>query len=274
MGQLFDDVFEKSGIYNTLFFNVKPVLKYRTVEILEKENPSLYERWKYLSKSKYKFDLDVIHAVAGPMTDETSEHGEKIYQEHAPYYAEFTKVIAITYAKVYVENGTLKRNLKKIANEDEFVVLSTFIDELHRVSRDGAHSTPQFFETLCGHNIISHDIPVLMKKFVEYREKFEDNKQIPLILKKTLSAKPWESGVIDTSEVWKFNGYERTPLMLIADYLGLKKSVDLNSLDEVSRKYWELMEDNKPDEALEYVSLQSATQTNLVIQLVNELRQL
>lgn len=261
MGQLFDDVFEKSGIYNTLFFNLKPVLKYSTLEELEEENPSLYERWKYLSRTKYK--------NYPPDTKEQTP-----YEHHAPYYAEFSKVIAITHAKVYVENGTLKRHLKKIANEDEFVVLSTFIEELHRVSSDGAHSTPPFFETLCGHNIISHDIPVLIKKFVEYRERFEDNKQIPLIVKRTLSAKPWESDVIDTSEVWKFNGYDRTPLMLIADYLGLKKTVDLNPLDEVSRNYWELIQDGKPDEALEYVSLQSATQTNLVIQLVNELRQL
>jgi len=42
----------------------------------------------------------------------------------------------------------------------------------------------------------------------------------------------------------------------------------------VSKNYWELIENGEPEDALEYVSLQSATQTNLVIQLVNELRQL
>ena len=82
-----------------------------------------------------------------------------------------------------------------------------------------------------------------------------------------------KSVVIDTLNVWKFNGYEKTPLMLIADFLDLKKVVDLKPLDEVSKKYWELVE-TEPDKALEYVSLQSATQTNFVIQIMNELRQL
>ena len=92
-------------------------------------------------------------------------------------------------------------------------------------------------------------------------------------LKISLNVKPWEANVIDTVSVWKFNGNDYTSLMLIADYLGLKKTVDLNTLPEVSKKYWETVEVN-PTEALEYISLQSATQTNLVIQLLNELRQL
>ena len=61
--------------------------------------------------------------------------------------------------------------------------------------------------------------------------------------------------------------------MFIADYLELKKTVELKTLADVSRAYWNTVAD-KPEEALEYVSLQSATQTNLVIQLINELRQL
>jgi hypothetical protein len=262
MGQLFDDVFEKSGIYNTLFFNLKSVLLHPKLAVLEKENKSLYDRWLYLERTKYK-----------PQT-QSVEETQKVYEQHAPYYPEFSRVVAITYAKVYIENGTLKRNMKKIVNEDEYIVLATFIDELHRISSDGAHSTPQFFETLCGHNIVSYDIPLLVKKFIQYRERFEDNKQLPLIIKKSLSIKPWESGVVDTSNVWKFNGYDKVPLMLIADYVGLKKTVDLDPLDIISHNYWELVEDDKLGEALEYVSLQSATQTNLVIQLMNELRQL
>jgi hypothetical protein len=56
--------------------------------------------------------------------------------------------------------------------------------------------------------------------------------------------------------------------------LGLKKTVDLLPLDEVSQKYWEMVVDGKSEEALEFVSLQSATQINLVIQLMNTIRQL
>lgn len=274
MAELFDNVFNPQSIYETLFFNVKPVLTYPNLKELEDNDEPIFERWKYLSKSKYGFDLDVTHGVAGTMTDETPENGEKIYQDRAVYYPEFTKIVAITYATLYVEDGTLKRYMKKIVDKDEFVVLNTFMDGLRQLSSDGMKATPHYFPTLCGHNVLKHDIPLLIKRFVSHRNNFdEDKKSIPYILKHCLKQKPWESGVIDTANVWKFGGYDNTPLMLIGDFLNLKKSVKLLPLPEVSKKYWETVETN-PKEALDFISLQSATQTNFVIQIMNELRQL
>jgi len=255
---LFDEVFNKASIYDMLFFNVKAVLIHPTLDELKVANPALFERWKYIQKSK----LGSVDGIS-----------EDYYTEKAIYYPEFSRIVAITYASLYSDNGTLKRSFKKIVNEDEYIVIATFMDVLHLLSGDGIKSTPQFFPMLCGHNIINYDIPVLIKRFILHRDKFETNKQLPLLVKKSLNAKPWESSVIDTVSVWKFNGNDYTPLMLIANYLGLKKTVDLNTLSEVSEKYWEMVGEN-PTEALEYVSLQSATQTNLVIQLINELRQL
>jgi len=266
MAQLFDDVFHPERIHETLFFNLKSVLIYPNLEELEANDKPLFERWNYLAKTKYDFDLQTIHINA-----ELFKLGNDIYKKNAAYYAEFTKIIAITYATVYIEDGTLKRYMKKIVNEDEYIVLATFMDELYRISSDGTKSSPQFFPILCGHNIISHDIPHLVKKFIFYRNKFGLDKKIPLILKRSLGIKPWESGVIDVVNVWKFNGYDNMPLMLISDYLELKKTVDLLSLDEVSKTYWELAKTDT-EKALEFISLQSATQTNLVIQLMNILR--
>lgn len=259
MAQLFDDVFNPQGIHEMLFFNLKSVLIYPTLVELEKNNKSLFERWNNLARTKYN---NKYHENTKAIT---------IYEQNAIHYAEFTKIIAITYATVYIENGTLKRYMKKIVNEDEYIVLATFIDELHQISSDGSKSSPQFYPILCGHNIISHDIPHLIKKFILYRDRFEINKKIPLILKRSLGIKPWESGVIDIVDLWKFNGYDNMPLMLISDYIGLKKTVDLLSVDEVSRTYWEMVGIDT-EKALEFISLQSATQTNLVIQLMNTLR--
>ena len=253
---LFDDVFNKASIYEMLFFNVKSVLIYPSLEDLEANNKPLYDRWKYLANTKYN------------LIDE-----RKAYQDNAPYYPEYTRIVAITYANLYAEDGTLKRFFKKIVNEDEYIVLATFMDVLYNLSSEGSKSSPQYFPMLCGHNIVSHDIPMLIKRFLVHRDKFENNKQLPYILKRCLNIKPWESGVIDVVNVWKFNGYDNIPLMLIADYLGLKKTVDLMTLSELSKHYWDNVGE-KPAETLEAVSLQSATQTNLVIQLMNELRQL
>jgi 3'-5' exonuclease len=259
---LFEDVFNKSIIYEMLFFNAKAVLIYPTLKDLEENNKPLFERWMYLSESKYKVDLTNLDVL------------ENTYVDNAAYYPEYTRIVAITYATLYAENGTLKRYFKKIVNEDEYIVLATFMDVLHELSSEGVKSNPQFFPILCGHNIISYDIPLLIKRFLINKDKFEASKQqLPYMLKRSLGIKPWESGVVDTVNVWKFNGYDNMPLMLIADYLKLKKTADLLPLGELNRYYWKNVVE-KPAETLEHVSLQSATQTNLVIQLMNELRQL
>jgi len=261
MAELFEKVFNAQTIHEMLFFNIKSVLIHQNIDELITENESLWKRWSYLAKTK-------LSSKFPPETDQ-----QVIYEQRAPYYPEFTRIVAITYATVYIDADTnsLKRYMKKIVNDDELVVLSTFVNELYLLSSEGTKSTPQFFPILCGHNVISHDIPHLVKKIIQYRSEFE--KGIPLIIKKCLVNKPWESAVIDTVNVWKFNGYDNMPLMLISDYLGLKKTVDLVSLDEVSRTYWDIMQYDEK-KALEYVSLQSATQTNLVIQLMNNIRNL
>ena len=262
MGELFDNVFNPQEIYETLFFNIKPVLNYHNLDDLLEKNFSMFRRWEYLAISKYNNKYS------------KNTKAQTIYEKHAVYYPEFTKIIAITYAKLYAEDGTLKRHMKKIVDNDEFVVLSTFINELHQISSDGVKSNPQYFPILCGHNILRHDIPLLIKRFILHRDKFKKNQKLPYILKYCLNLKPWESGVIDTVNVWKFNGYDNMSLMLIADFLGLKKTVDLLPLSKVSKTYWEMCNNNNSEDALKFISLQSATQTNFVIQIMNELRQL
>lgn len=273
---LFDEVFNKASIYDMLFFNIKAVLEYPTLAELQEKNPIMCERWKYLSKSKYNqeiFQIKPLSKIVKDLEDQLQVIQNNVYEEKAVFYPEFTRIVAITYASLSSENGQLKRFFGKIVNEDEFLTIDTFIDVLHQLSSEGVKSTPQYFPMFCGHNIINYDIPLLIKRYVLHRDKFKANKQLPLIIKKCLNAKPWEAGVVDTVSAWKFNGNDYSPLMLIADYLGLKKTVDLDILPDVSRTYWNMVAD-KPEKALEYVSLQSATQTNLVIQLINELRQL
>jgi len=259
---LFDDVFNPKCIYDMLYFNVKSVLIYPTLAELIEKNNSLYQAWKLVSKTKYSSENDLC------------DNEDCTYEKYATYYPEFCKIVAITYATVYNENGTLKRSIKKFDGDDEPLILAQFMDVLHYVSSEGLKSEPKFFPILCGHNIVNFDIPLLIKRFLLNRDKL-DNKKLPYILKNCLNIKPWESGIMDTINVWKFNAYSSIPipLMLVAEHLGLKKKIDLLSQDELSRYYWMNIKE-KPAETIEYLSLQSATQTNLVIQLVNELRQL
>ena len=265
---LFDDVFNRATFYDMLFFNVKAVLIHPTLNELKIYNKPLYERWKYLSKSKYNVEIDGSNFDEGGLPTKQ----EEVYEENASYYPEFTKIVAITYCKLHPENGVPVREFKKIGNLDEALVIATFMDELNQISSDGSKSTPQVFPILCGFNIISYDIPLLIKRFIINRSKL-DKKTLPYILKRALNIKPWESGVIDGINVWKFNGNDNLPLMLIADFMGLKKTVDLLPLPELSKYYHENIQ-SKPAETIDFMTLQSATQTNLMIQLINELRQI
>ena len=60
---------------------------------------------------------------------------------------------------------------------------------------------------------------------------------------------------------------------MICDFVGLKRSVDLLQMDELSDYYWKNI-NSAETETLEFIALQSANQTNLTIQLLNEMRML
>ena len=253
--ELFESVFNKTNIYESLFFNIKSVLKYPTVDEFEKNENKLFNAWVQ-NVGKYNYSSFTI---------------DDIYLKNGYKYPELNKIVAITYATLYLKDGEIKRFFKKIVNNDENIVIDTFIDILQQLSLDGVKSTPHYFPTLCGYDVINTDIPLLLKRFVLKRNELT-NKTIPLMLKKVLSAKPWDStSVIDVSSVWKFNGNGNTSLSFISEYLGLKKTVDLLSFEELNKYYWENIE-KKPEETLSHIALQSATQTNLVIQLMNDLR--
>lgn len=245
----FNEVFNKASIYDVLFFNVKSVLDNPSLDELKKNNEPLYNVW-------------------------VNENGDSNddYINNAIKFPEYNKIVGITYATIYNDEGNLKRYFKKIVNNDESVVIAMFMDILHQLSREGAESTPNYFPILCGHNIIAKDIPLLIKRFLINRGSFEQNIELPYMLKRVLTLKPWESGVMDIVNVWDFNGYnKKNSINLITEFLGLKKKVDLLNDADLSKYYWDNI-DKSIDDTLNHIGLQSATETNLVIQLINLLR--
>ena len=266
--ELFEKVFNPSNIYETLFFNIKSVTAYKDIFEFQKNEPNLFKQWELIATTKYKVNQ-------GGFTDEAYMlmlHDK--YVEKGMYYPEFSKIVAITYATVYAKDGKLNRDFKKIIDEDEFTVLQSFHNILDIISHDSVQSSPQFFPTLCGHNIINNDIPLFLKRLIKYRDRFDKKENlIPFILKKHLKSKPWDANIVDTINLWKFNGMSNTPLSMIGDFLGLKRTTDLAEMKELSDYYWENIK-KSPKETLDYFALQSATQTNIVIQLLNELRAL
>lgn len=255
--ELFNMVFNKAYIYDTLFFNIKSVLEYPTLQLLVDNRPDLFDRWLYISEKYDKTD--------------TMEESAKNYLKKAPYHPEFCKIVAITYGTVVPDNNQPKRIFKEVGGSNELEIVKNFQNILTNLPTE----LPQV-KVLCGHNITGYDIPLFMKRLVLYRKQIEPQPKtsiVPKILKDYLAAKPWESSVIDTVNIWKFNGNEFATLMLISDFLGLKKNERVLPLDELSEYYWQNIKE-KPQETISYISKQSLNQVNLVIQLMNELRQL
>lgn len=264
--EVFEGVFNPNNIYQTFFFNIKSVLAYKTIKDLKDSDPNLFNQWELIASSKYNVNKDIKSENAYLMI--LDDH----FKAKGVFYPEFTKIVAITYATVYNENGELKRYFKKIVDNEEFSIIKSFNDVLMQISKDGVESSPQYFPTLCGHNIINGDIPLFLKRLIKYKNEFENKENlIPFILKKYLMSKPWDANIIDTINMWKFSGVSNTPLPVIGDFLKLKRNVDILDVDELSEYYWKNIKTNEK-KTLDFLALQSATQTNLVIQLINEMR--
>ena len=218
----------------------------------------MHDRWAYISDNTFK-DREA--------TDEL------IYSKHAIYYPEYSKIVAISYARLYQVEGKRKRDLQVISGINEAHVIDEFMRVMRSVSIKKDPKDQDII--LCGHNINNFDIPLLVKRFLKHRNNYEDvgSKKLPLNIKSILSSKPWDTKTIDTVNVWKFNGMNYTPLLLIADYLGLARTVDLMPLDELSEYYWKNIEANEKD-TLTFATDQSANQTNLVLKFLDSLRDL
>lgn len=265
--ELFESIFNRSSIYETIFLNMKSVVEFSDINKLKQEKPELFKQWEFLCSTKYNVNVKTINNV-----DAYMEIMNDLYREKAIYYPEFSKIVVITYATIESKNGELVRKMKNISDVNEFNVISKFRNYLQFVSNEGSKSTPPYFPNLCGHNLINNDLPLYIKRLIYHRNNFEEkNNLIPYILKKFLNSKPWDNIVIDTLNLWKFNGISNTPIKIISDFLGLKTSVELMEMNEISNYYHENIEKDEK-KTLDFISLQSANQTNLTIQLMNEMR--
>lgn len=231
---------DKSSIYRTLFFKIFTVTEYASTEDFMAKDSVSYEIWKEMAIKKYDaFD-------------------DEIYFSKACYLPEFSKIVGVTYANVFNDgDGNMSREINKIYVEDEKEIIERFFKVIEYLYESSGEAI------LCGHNISTYDIPFLVKRALKH------NIPLPVMLKKTLSAKPWESCVIDTMNVWKFNGFETmTSLKNIANFLGLKYKTLPIRIDEQSNKYWNSKLEDK------WYEYETANQVNLTMQLIRKLRDL
>jgi len=254
---IYNEVFNRATIHDSLFLNVSSVLEYETLDVLKAENPDMYNVW-----------IDLCGSF-GSKTEPNNEY----YQRYGPYYPEFSKIVGVTYAVLEYEEGKLKKKTKRLVNSNEFVVLKDFFDVLYGLSSDGSQSTPTDFKTLTGYNLVYYDIPFLIKRFLLHKNNFDNsNKELPLILKYALNSKPWESGIVmDLANVWGFKGKDIYSLDLISKFLRLRVKNKVLERHEVSQRYWKEYH-NDESEALKEIVLSGNTNISVIVQAFNYLR--
>jgi len=249
------DVFNRATIYRTLFFNIKTVLEYPNLTELELHKPELYAGFKELMNSDDYYGQD--------------DSIEGLYQRFGIKYPEFIKIVTISYCIVTMnDEGKMVRDMRKHTGYNEAIVLESFFDYLQQYDSDEFKGL-----MLCGFNLAA-DIQTIIKRFFVNKKEFVTINTLPNLFKHTLGTKPWDSNIIDINQIWKFSAYTTSDLpsfSLISDFCELRKNTSLMSNYDLSKYYWKNI-DESPDKVFKDIELQSINQTNMYIQLMNELR--
>jgi len=231
----FKHIFNSISIYDTMFFTVKTATEYSNINQFEKKNETLFYIWSNISQKRF-----------GVLDDNT-------YLTRAGNMAEFTKIISITL-------GGYKPDKKNtytltINDNDESEILKKFFNILNSFQQKKLDGY------IFGHNITKFDIPFLIKRGLKYEIK------IPKILKSNLMAKPWENGIFDSLDLWKFTGNEYMPLKLIAEFLNLKYD-ELPDNESISHMYWNATD----NEIMPWIKVKSEAHIYTLIELYNKLK--
>ena len=169
-----------------LFFDIETVpLTYKFTD-LDERGQSLWDK-----KTKFLQDKDEVSA-------------EEIY-ERAGIYAEFGKVVCISFGFVLQKNGESQIRLKSIAGKNEKEVLEEFIDLLNSY-----YNSSEFL--FCAHNGKEFDIPFLSRRILI------NGLKLPFLLN-IAGKKPWEIKHLDTMELWKFGDYKHYTSLDLLTYI-------------------------------------------------------
>lgn len=157
---------------------------------------------------------------------EEEQTSESLFFEKAGVYAEFAKVVCISFGSMSFQKGEWNIRLKSLAHDDEKILLDEFKNMLNRFSE----RYPGL--AFCGHNIKEFDVPFLCRRMIV------NGISLPSVMQLS-GKKPWENPHIDTLELWKFGDYKNyTSLALLAEIFGIpspKEDIDGSMVGSV---YW------------------------------------
>ena len=174
----------------------------------------LEDHWKELWSEKIKRHLP---------PDSTPE---EMYPQRAAIFAEFARVICISFGYFKKEKDHWEVRIKSLYGHNEREILEQFsktVDKLPGKMKDWIFT---------GHNVKEFDIPFLCRRMLA------NDLAIPGRLN-FQNMKPWETPILDTLHLWRFGDYKNyTSLKLLAAVLGVPSPKDDIDGSQVGNVYW------------------------------------
>lgn len=168
----------------------------------------LYKSWEY--KRRWDDDLN-------------AKDLKESYNEKAPLFAEFGKIVCISVGSL--RDGKFRK--KSYSGDDEKKLLEEFSYDISRRMK----ATPK--ARLCGHSIIGFDIPYIYKRLLINRL------PVPSLFEVAFK-KPWvlEEKYLDIARMWDGPSYHRASLLNITTALGIPSPKDNLDGSMVSDAYY------------------------------------
>ncbi len=174
----------------------------------------LDEEWKGLWIEKIRRNLH---------PDSTAE---EMYPMKAAIFAEFARVICISFGYLKKEKEEWELKIKSIYGHDEKEILENFSKTIIKLLT----KKKQWIFT--GHNIKEFDIPFLCRRMLA------NHLSIPQEIN-FQNRKPWDTPILDTLHLWRFGDYKNyTSLKLLAAVLGVPSPKDDIDGSQVGDVYW------------------------------------
>lgn len=150
------------------------------------------------------------------------------YFQNAGILAEFGKIICISVGRITQTGIFQEFELHSFYGDNEVKILTEFASFLQQELRKNRNLS------LCGHNIREFDVPYICRRLLIH------NLKLPQYFENLQSKKPWEAGLLDSMDFWKFGDYKNyISLKLLAHCLGIPSPKDDISGKDVGKVYWQ-----------------------------------
>jgi uncharacterized protein YprB with RNaseH-like and TPR domain len=205
----------------------------------QKEFDSLSDDQKKLWEQKAKFDSAY----------KSGEISLSDTYQRAGIYAEFGKIICISFGYVALEKGQRELRIKSISDKEEKNLLSKLLKLIEGFDKD---------TLLCAHNGKEFDFPYICRRLLI------NGLKIPKLLD-LQNKKSWEVKHLDTMELWKFGDYKHyTSLDLLANIFNIESSKKEMDGSMVGKVYYQ---ENNLKKIMEYCELDVWVLANVFLKL-------